>query len=110
MALKHGDEFFTMFTHVENERVLNRRVHRIEIQAQDGRLYVVEGKQLPTYIQTHTGTGYKGAHVLQILQKPGPVESAPLAWPTGRDLLCGILGILFVVVVRLMTDVAQGGF
>ncbi len=110
MALKHGQEFFAMFAHVENDRVLNRRLHRIEIQARDGRLYVLEGEQLPAYVQTHTGTGFKGEHLMQILMKPGPAKEARMNWPTGRDLLHGALGILFVVIVRLLTGVAQGEF
>ncbi|MCI0459841.1 MAG: hypothetical protein L0Z62_23065 [Gemmataceae bacterium] len=111
MALKHGEEFFTMFTHVEDDRVLNRRVHRIEIQARDGRLHVLEGKRLPTFIQTNTGTGFKGAHLMQILVKPTSWKDTLLeSWPTSRDLVHGVLGILFCVLVRLLTHLAQGDF
>ena len=98
-----------MFTHVENDKVLNRRVHRIEVQASDGRLYVLEGKQLPAFIQTNTGTGFQGQHVMQVLLKPGPKTLAG-PWPTGRDLVHGVLGILFCVLVRLVAVVARGDF
>ena len=111
MALKHGEESFTMFTHVEDGKVLNRRIHRIEVQARDGRLYVLEGKQLPAFIQTNAGAGFKGQHVMQVLLKPGPRSEAPLGpWPTGRDLVHGVLGILFCVLVRLVAVVARGDF
>ena len=118
MALKHGEDFYTMFTHVENGQVLNRRLHRIEMQGRDGRLYVLEGRQLPDFIQTNTGTGSKGAHVAQILLKPGDAAAESggwLAdtlprWLTFRDLSSGFFGIVFYLIFRLVVMIMQGRY
>ena len=40
MAIKQDKECYTKWTHVENGKVLVRRIHRIEVQARNGGLYV----------------------------------------------------------------------
>jgi hypothetical protein len=112
MALKDGSGYYTKFTFVENEQALVRRIHRLEIQAWDGRLYAVEGKQLPDYIGGTSGAGVKNAHVLQILVSkqalkaglPGGPKLVP--WPGQRDLMHMLMGsallILIIGIIRIV--------
>ena len=110
MALKHTGEHFTRWTHVENGRVLNRRLHRIEVQANDGRLYVITGDGLPDFIQTNTGNGHKGDHIAQILLDPkrhksNVIVSEPAAWPSARDVLGFAIGFFSIVLLRFAFSV-----
>ncbi|MCA9063319.1 MAG: hypothetical protein KDA96_09680 [Planctomycetaceae bacterium] len=105
MALKHKEEYFTRWTHVENGQVLNRRLHRIEVQANDGRLYVITGDRLPDFIQTCTGAGHKGTHLAQILFNPGRHPSSlrltdPAPWPSSRDVLMAVIGVMSFIFLR----------
>lgn len=107
MALKHKEEFFTRWTHVENGQVLNRRLHRIEVQANDGRLYVITGKSLPDFIQTSAGSGHKGTHIAQILLHPNrrthPTDTQePQPFPNGRDVLVFVIGLCSFVLLRFV--------
>lgn len=110
MALKHGSEHFTRWTHVENGQVLNRRLHRIEIQARDGRMYVLQEERLPDFIQTCAGHGYKGVHIAQILLDPNAASDekvpspTPISWPTGRDVMSAGLGCLVFLAGRFFLN------
>ena len=105
MAMKKQEEYFTHWTHVEGGITFNRRLHRIEIQANDGRLYIIEGDRLPYYIQTCTGAGHKGVHVAQILLDPNR-KTRQLAvrqsdpWPNGRDVLMIVTGLMLFISLR----------
>lgn len=115
MALQHGGERFTRWTHVENGQVLNRRLHRIEIQARDGRLHVIQGDKLPDFMQTCAGQGYKGAHIAQILLNPNAPRSTelpeePKCWPTARDALHAAFGVVGFLFARFFVAVANGEF
>ena len=111
MALKQGRECYTKWTHVESGQVLNRRLHRLEVQGQDGRLHVVTGENLPDFIQTCAGDGYRGCHLAQILLgKPTPTSyEAPTAflWPTVRDVLHVVIGVAVVLALHFMGSVAS---
>ena len=109
MALKSAKETYAMFSHVEDGRAMNRRIHRIEIQARDGQMHVIEGKNLPTHIQTRCGAGHKGDHVLEILMRPKSRFEAAVSWPTNRDLAHAVLGVLFVVLARLVASIVRYG-
>ena len=110
MALKHKEERFVRWTHVENGNVPNRRLHRIEVQARDGRLYVLKGDELPDFIQTCTGQGYRGEHLMQVLLNPrgggewSPPETKP--WPVGRDALHVMLGVAGFLLLRFAAGLA----
>jgi len=112
MALQQGSERFTKWTHVENGKVLTRRLHRMEVQARDGRLYVIKGDELPDAIQTNCGTAYKGEHLAQILLHPGSITRRSLAsrgpWPDGRDALNFAIGFLATVVLRFLATLQFG--
>jgi hypothetical protein len=111
MAIRHGDEYFTRWTHVENGKVLNRRLHRIEIQARDGRLYIVTGEKLPDFLQTCSGHGYKGEHIAQILMHPKvgrSPDAEPKPWPTSRDALHAVLGLGLFLLLQFLGRVVGG--
>ena len=88
-------EHYTKWVHMENGKNLVRRIHRLEIQAADGRLYIVTGAKLPEMMVSNCGFGHTGANVAQILLKPDtkmkyvpPPAATPaerLGWrPAGR--------------------------
>ena len=112
MALRNGDEHFTMFAFTENGDVKNRRLHRLEFQDRTGKVHILEGKELPNFIMASTGQGQKGCHMATILLKP---ESAtPLIpilgfslWPTRRDVLCGLAGMIAFMFVLHWVRVAD---
>jgi hypothetical protein len=98
MALKDGSVYYTKFTHVENGQMLVRRIHRLDVQAGDCRLYSVTGKDLPDGIIGFAGTGVKDAHILQILVPKRMLKagwagsSRPRRWPDERDWVNMVVG------------------
>ena len=74
MAIKQEKESYTKWAHLENGKVMVRRIHRMEVQGRNGVLYVLRGNELPDFIQTCAGQAHRGAHLAQILLKP---ESLP---------------------------------
>jgi hypothetical protein len=114
MALQQGSERFTKWTHVENGKVLTRRLHRMEVQARDGRMYVIKGDELPDAIQTNCGAAYKGEHLAQILLNPNKINTRCYElgsggpWPNGRDALNIAIGFLAVVALRFFVTLQFG--
>jgi hypothetical protein len=112
MAIKQDKECYTKWTHVESGKVLVRRIHRIEVQARNGGLYTLRGKELPDFIQTSAGEGHRGAHLAQILLSPESIPRrapfvAPVAnpWPSLRDLMNVGIGFLAFVMLRFTFSV-----
>jgi hypothetical protein len=117
MALKTNDggPSYTLWTHVENGKVMTRRIHRIEVQARNGLLYILHGDDLPDFIQTSAGHGYVGAHLAQILLSPEKLPkrtpyTAPdtKPFPTWRDIGCITVGFLAFLLVRFVLSVVTG--
>lgn len=118
MALKHGSEYFTKLTHIENGKIVPRRIHRLEVQDRHGRLHILTGEKLPDYIQINTGHGYAGKHLGQILlgtkglSLTDSVLSLPRvempAWPCFRDLLSALMGFLLFFALRFIGAVIAG--
>ena len=114
MALKHGDEYYTMFTHSENGKVLNRRLHRIEVQSRNGRMFPITGQDLPERISTYAGQDHKGEHLGQILLSPNKVPRRPYVriekrpWPSFRDVLNFAIGFFAVALIRFFVSVLGG--
>ena len=106
MALVHGKEHYTNFTHMENGKVMTRRLHRIEVQARDGRMYSFTDDRLPDAIVTNCGHAYKGEHLAQILLRPGDCAtyqaSKANAWPNLRDVVNLFLGFLSISILRFV--------
>lgn len=98
MALKQGTTYFCKWSHFENGRVMHRRLHVLEIQARDGRMYSVTGDKLPQSLITCTGDKVQGEHVATILLNPEKIKQLPLTFEktpsplTFRDVMAGIIG------------------
>ena len=111
MALHHGEEHYTKWMHIENGNMMVRRLHRIEIQARDGRLYVIRGKNLPDGFVSNTGHGHKGEHIAQILLRPESIRNlhAPDVdfWPKARDVLHVGLGVFGFLMLRFFISLLQ---
>ena len=112
MALTHGSEHYTKWMHIENRKVLVRRLHRIEIQARDGRLYAITGDRLPDSFGTFSGHAYKGEHLAQILLRPDscatyetPRQSA--SWPSFRDAVNMFIGFMGIVMLRFIIGLIE---
>ena len=113
MALKEKSEgHFTKWMHMENGKVLVRRLHRLEIQSASGQLHVLTGENLPDAIVTNAGEGFKGAHIGQILLNPKQRFKASNTlpdvqedrWPTSRDAVNWMIGIAFVLFWNFWTS------
>jgi hypothetical protein len=107
MALKHESEYYVKWTHMENGNVITRRLHRIEIQAKDGRLYALTGEHLPDALMTNSGHTYKGRHIAQILLRPDSCTTyealcRSTAWPNLRDVVNLFLGFLSISILRFV--------
>ena len=84
MALYDGSTYYTKFTFTENGKTIDRRIHRIEIQARDGRLYIIEGKDLPDFLYASTGVGFKGQHIARDPACPARPIGLRFLSPSGR--------------------------
>jgi hypothetical protein len=107
MPLKEGKEHYTKFSFHESGRVTVRRIQRIELQDRLGQPWIFTGEDLPEEISVHTGDGYKGEHLLQILSNPQRVRpkvaeegSGPL--PSGRDVVAMVIGYFVFTTVALV--------
>ena len=118
MALTSEEETVshTKWVHVENGKVMVRRIHRMEIQARTGVMYTLRGKDLPDFVQTSAGEGYKGAHLAQILLKPEKISrrtpyTATVAnpFPSLRDLGNMGFGVLAFLLLRFIIFVVAAG-
>ena len=113
MALKRGEEHFTMFSFSEDHDGVNRRVHRITLQDRTGKVHILEGKALPHKLTLDTGKARKGNHVAEILLKPESASSLfslpeGEIWPSRRDVAHGLVGIaLFVLMQRFAIQLAS---
>ena len=118
MALKSENETesHTKWVHVENGKVMVRRIHRMEVQARTGVMYTLRGKDLPDFIQTSAGEGYKGAHLAQIILKPEKISrrtpyTAPIAnpFPSLRDVGNMGFGVLAFLLFRFFVYLVAAG-
>ncbi len=86
MALKHGSEHYTHWTHMENGKVMPRRIHRMEIQDALGRMHIIEKDNLPEAVLTSTGQANEGKSIARILLRPKSksyIEWQSLEGPAG---------------------------
>jgi hypothetical protein len=118
MALKpeKSDEQHTKWVHVENGKVMVRRIHRMEVQARTGVMYTLHGKDLPDFVQTSAGEGYKGAHLAQILLKPEKISrrtpytpAVANPFPSLRDVANMSMGVLGFLLLRFFIFVVTAG-
>lgn len=112
MAIHKGGEWYTSFRFTENGNPVVRRIHRMEVQANDGHLYVLEGKDLPDKMEVNTGTGHRGKHLATIILNrtnfPPPPKGEAKKWPAGRDVLHIALGMTcFLLLARILATLAH---
>lgn len=111
MANKRADEQYMHFTFHENGKSFTRRLHRLEVQGPDGKLYILTGKDLPDMMSVYTGTGYKGEHLGEILLKPLKVRPWPKLvvetrpWPSSRDVLNIAIGLFVIAALNFISSV-----
>ena len=80
------------------------------VQAADGKLHYLAGKQLPEYICLHTGDLYSGAHLAEVLLRPGIASLLALPigqhrWPAMRDAFHIALGMFIMLLLTSLADV-----
>ena len=110
MSLEVTGRRFCKLTHTENGKVMSRRVHSMVVQANDGRIHYLTGKQLPEYISLHTGELYSGAHLAEVLMRPGIARllSLPLGqqrWPSMRDAFHIIFGMFLMLLLMTLAKI-----
>lgn len=110
MALEVTGQRFCKLTHTENGKVMSRRIHSMVVQATDGRIHYLTGKQLPEYISLHTGELYSGAHLAEVLMRPGIAKllSLPISqqrWPSMRDAFHIIFGMFLMLLIMTLTRI-----
>jgi hypothetical protein len=83
MALEAESRGFCKVIHSENGRILTRRIHTMKVQAADGRLHHLEGRDLPNSISLYSGVSYRGAHLAEVLLNPKDAKASPILPTTG---------------------------
>ena len=83
MAMEAAGRRFCKVVHSENGRTVTRRIHTMTIQAADGRLHHLEGRDLPDSITLHSGVAYRGAHLAEVLLNPENAKASPVLPTTG---------------------------
>lgn len=124
MALNHKNQYHAQLIHSESGSLLNRRMQRILVQQDDGRLIELKGRDLPNSIISFAGDGHKDDHYAIIMAGGDSSAFTPqfhrsyrddptwlpwlLHWPSRRDLVHLFTGIFIVLVLRLIGT--TGGF
>ena len=111
MALEAKGRRFCKVIHSENGRTLTRRIHTMTVQAADGRLHHLEGRDLPDSISLHSGVPYRGAHLAEVLLNPKDAKALPVlsilptkGWITIRDAFFLVLGFFIFNVIRFLAE------
>ena len=114
MAIKQGTESFMKWVHMENGKTMVRRIHRLEVQARNGQLYILKGDKLPDTFVSQCGEGLKGEHLGQILLKPESMPKrtpcpAPNAnpWPCWRDIMSLGIGFFGFVIFKFVVSLFE---
>ena len=117
MVHKNGSTHYTKWMFMENGRPTVRRIQRIEIQARDGRLYVVTGERLPDFVVLSTGHAHRGESVAQIIERPNTAVSPAMPdlpargpWPAWRDVLHVVIGLSAIAMMNFVVSLAQAAF
>ena len=116
LSYKNGGVPYTKWTHSENGDSVARRIHRLEIQARDGQLYFLDGDALPDEIHTCAGQGRIGKNLGRILLSDNPQEPTysvslqPNGWPSRRDLVHVIIGLVLLMMLKVGIALAAGTF
>jgi hypothetical protein len=115
MALKDGTTYYTKFSLVGHGEVVNRRIHRLEVQGRNGHLEYCEGEDLPDFIELKERTPVRGKHIATLLglnlEAPKYTVRLPAdSWPSRRDLVHVIVGLVVLMFVKVAIAWASGDF
>jgi hypothetical protein len=109
MALEAGGQQFCKVIHTENQRTWTRRIHTMTVQAADGRLHHLEGRDLPDSISLYSGVSYRGAHLAEVLLNPKDAKASPIlpaatGWISKRDAFFVVIGFFFFSVISFLAQ------
>ena len=108
MALEADGQRYCKVVHSENGRTTTRRIHTMKVQAADGRLHDIDGRDLPDSISLYSGVSYRGAHLAEVLLNPKDAKASPIlpttGWISKRDAFFLVLGFFFFSVVRFLAE------
>jgi hypothetical protein len=108
MANEHKGEHFTRWMHMESGKTMVRRLHRMEVQAADGKLHVITGTDLPEAMVTSAGDSHTGQHLAQILlRKDGGSLVKTLQSFTWRDAAYVAIGLWAREAIEAIAAVAE---
>jgi hypothetical protein len=110
MGLITGSESYCNVTHIENGRVMTRRIHQILVQAANGQLYTLTGNDMPDSISLYSSQSKQGQTAEILLNKPQPPSLSAfclslLTWKHARDIVFMILGMLISTVLAVVAQV-----
>ena len=78
------------------------------VQAADGRLHHLDGRDLPDSISLYSGVSYRGAHLAEVLLNPKDAKASPIlptaGWISKRDAFFLVLGFFFFSLVRFLAE------
>ncbi len=79
------------------------------VQAADGRVHHLEGRDLPDAISLYAGISYRGAHVAEVLLSPKEAQASPWlpvasGWISKRDAFFLVLGFFFFSLVQFLAE------
>ena len=109
MAMEAAGRRFCKVVHTENGRTWTRRIHTMTVQAADGRLHHLDGRDLPDSISLYSGVSYRGAHLAEVLLNPKEAKASPLlpaaaGWISKRDAFFLVLGIFIFNVITFLAE------
>lgn len=108
MALEASGRRFCKAVHIESGRTVTRRIHTMMVQAADGRLHKVDGKNLPDSISLYSGVPYEGGHLAEVLLNPKKVKASLVlstsGWISKRDVFYLVLGMFSWHVISRLAE------
>jgi len=110
MGLISGGESYCNVTHIENGRVMTRRIHQIMVQAANGHLYTLTGNDMPDSISLYSSQSKQGQAAEILLKSPPPPSLSAfilslLTWKHARDIVFMILGMVISTVLGIVAGV-----
>ena len=78
------------------------------VQAADGRLHKIEGRNLPDSMSFHSGVPYRGAHLAEVLLNPKNASASPIlpttGWISKRDAFFVAMGFFIFSLIRFLAE------
>lgn len=108
MALEAKGRRFCKVIHSENGKTFTRRIHTMTVQAADGKVYRVEGRDLPDSLTFHSGVAYRGEHLAEVLLNPKNAKASQISpansWISKREAFYLVLGYFLFNLVRFLAE------